>query len=83
MFNGRHNKELFEEYGRWLHYITDVFLPIVDSENGDLRSLPFEGGVMRQPYMTMQIVTCIQNEFKKFLSKERERMTSKLKSKRR
>ena len=43
-----------EECGRWLLYITDIFLPIVDSETGDWRHLPFHGSMMNQPYMTMQ-----------------------------
>ena len=46
-----------EECGRWLLYITDIFLPIVDSETGDWRHLPFHGSMIDQPYMTMQLKT--------------------------
>ena len=45
-------------------YITDIFLPIVDSETGDWRHLPFPGSMMDQPYMTMQILKLIQLNFR-------------------
>jgi len=68
---------VFKDYGKWKRYIVDIFLPIVNSENGDLLSLPFEGGIMHQPYMTMQIITCIQIEFRKYLSAQRKKMFAK------
>lgn len=45
VFNGRYDPELYAEYGHWLMYITDIFLPICDSDSGDFRVLPFSGGV--------------------------------------
>ena len=59
-----------EECGRWLLYITDIFLPIVDSETGDWRHLPFPGSAMDQPYMTMQILKLIQLNFRKHLAEK-------------
>ena len=50
-----------EECGRWLLYITDIFLPIVDSETGDWRHLPFPGSAIDQPYMTMQVLKLKRN----------------------
>lgn len=44
-------------------YITDMYLPICDSETGDFRTLPFPGGVLDQPYMTMQVLKVIQGEY--------------------
>ena len=35
IFRGQRNRVIMEECGRWLLYITDIFLPIVDSETGD------------------------------------------------
>ena len=46
-------------------YITDFYLPICDSDTGDFRTLPFPGGVLDQPYMTMQILKVIQAEYRK------------------
>ena len=77
MFNGRRNDELFKEYGRWLPYITDIFLPLCNSENGDFIALPFSGSLSEQPYMTMQILLLIQNSFKKMLSDKVEKMKAK------
>ena len=61
-----------EECGRWLLYITDIFLPIVDSETGDWRHLPFHGSMMNQPYMTMQVLKLIQLNFRKHLAEKAE-----------
>ena len=61
-----------EECGRWLLYITDIFLPIVDSETGDWRHLPFHGSMMDQPYMTMQVLKLIQLNFRKHLAEKAE-----------
>jgi len=43
VFNGRRSAELYSEYGHWLFYITDIYLPCCDSESGDFRHLPFAG----------------------------------------
>lgn len=49
-------------------YITDFFLPICDSDTGDFKILPFPGGVLDQPYMTMQVLKIIQSEYRKHLN---------------
>ena len=77
LFNGRRSVEIFKEYKRWIPYAVDVFLPICDSESGDLRSLPFPGSLMEQPYMTMQIILTVQGEYKACLSKKREQIRPK------
>ena len=51
-------------------YITDIFLPICDSDTGDFRTLPFSGGVLDQPYMTMQVLKIIQGEYRKNLNEK-------------
>ena len=51
-------------------YITDIFLPICDSDTGDFRTLPFPGGVLDQPYMTMQVLKVIQMEYRKHQSEK-------------
>ena len=68
MFNGRYSPEICNEYREWLPYINDIYLPICDSETGDFRTLPFEGSIMEQPYMTMNILKLIQLNYRKVLS---------------
>ena len=68
MFAGRNGKLVFRENGSWLSYVTALFLPIVDSETGDLRTLPFPGSASDQPYMTMQVIKLIQLNYRKHLA---------------
>lgn len=68
---------MFREYSRWLPYIVDLFLPICNSENGDFMTMPFDGSLAEQPYMTMQILLLIQNNFKQMLSEKVEKMKAK------
>ena len=56
-------------------YITDIYLPICDSDTGDFRTLPFPGGVPDQPYMTMQILKVVQAEYRKHLNEKLKHMT--------
>ncbi len=55
-------------------YITDVYLPICDSETGDFRALPFPGGILDQPYLTMQVLKIIQAEYRKHLNEKVKRI---------
>ena len=55
-------------------YITDIYLPICDSDTGDFRTLPFPGGVLDQPYLTMQVLKVIQGEYRKHLTEKVERL---------
>ena len=68
---------MFREYSQWLPYIVDLFLPICNSENGDFMTMPFDGSLAEQPYMTMQILLLIQNSFKQMLSEKVEKMKAK------
>jgi len=77
VFNGRYDCELYREYGRWLGYITDVYLPICDSENGDFRMLPFKGTIMDQPYMSMQVIRLVQMNYRKHLNENMKRIQAK------
>jgi hypothetical protein len=47
-----------------------VYLPVCDSETGDFRMLPFPGGIMDQPYMSMQIIRLIQLNYRKHLNEK-------------
>lgn len=55
-------------------YITDMYLPICDSETGDFRTLPFPGGILDQPYLTMQVLKIIQSEYRKHLNEKVKRI---------
>ena len=66
---------MYSEYGHWLTYITDVYLPICDSDSGDFRVLPFPGGILDQPYMTMQVLKVIQAEYRKHLNEKAQRLS--------
>ena len=77
MFAGRNSTLIFREHGRLLSYVTDLFLPIVDSETGDLRSLPFPGAATDQPYMTMQVIKLIQLNYRKHLADKMKKIKGK------
>lgn len=77
MFNGRYNQELYKEYEEWLPYITEVFLPMIDSESGDFIHLLYSGGVLEQPYMTMNLIRHIQGVYKKIQSEKIKKMRKK------
>ena len=77
MFNGRYSPEIFNEYREWLPYINDIYLPICDPETGDFRTLPFEGSIMEQPYMTMSILKLIQLNYRKVLSDKMKKKMGK------
>lgn len=77
VFSGHYDKELFYEYRHWLFYITDLFLPIADSQSGDFRALPFGGAMADQPYMTMQVLKIIQSAYRKHLNDNMKRIQSK------
>ena len=77
VFAGRNSKVVFRENGRWLSYVTDLFLPIVDSETGDLRTLPFPGSAADQPYMTKQVIKLIQLNYRKHLADRMKKLKGK------
>ncbi len=74
---GRNNSLLYTECSRWMPYVTDIFLPIADSETGDFISLPFAGTITDQPYMTMQILKLIQLNYRKHLSERMKKIKAK------
>lgn len=78
MFAGRNNALVFKECEKCLPYVTDLFLPIIDSETGDLRTLPFPGSVVDQPYMSMQVIKLIQLNYRKHLSDKMKRVKGKM-----
>lgn len=80
IFNGRKSVDIFKAYSRWIPYIVDVFLPICDGETGNLISMPFSGALMEQPYMTMQVILCVQGEYRAYLSAKVEKLKAQQKS---
>jgi len=72
VFKNHYSKELYDEYREWLPYIIDVYAPIKNSETGDFLNLPFAGGLLDQPYQTMQILKEIQNTYRQVVREENE-----------
>lgn len=73
---------MYDEYKHWLPYIADIYLSICDSETGDFRTLPFEGAIMDQPYMTLNILRIVQTTYRKVLSDKNKEILEKAKHKR-
>lgn len=67
----RIDDEMLIEYKDWLPYITEIFLPCIDSETGDFRHFPFEGSLMDQPHITMQILKLLQLVYRQSINKKR------------
>lgn len=67
--------------------VSEVYLRICDSETGDYRHFPFEGGAMDQPAWTMSVLDLIKLNYKITMSKRRkeesEKMAAKAKTKKR
>lgn len=55
----------------------DLFLPGCDGDNGNFLHLPEEGGMLDQPYMTMQILRAIQGCYQEYLHEKIQKMQSK------
>lgn len=77
VFRGRRNRTVLEECGRWLFYLTDLFLPSIDTETGDFRNPPFPGSMADQPYMTMQLLKLMQLNYRKHLAEKAESLKLK------
>ena len=58
-------------------YITDIYLPLCDSDSGDFRVLTFPGGILDQPYMTMQVLKVIQMEYRKHIAEKNKNLIHK------
>ena len=58
-------------------YITDIYLPLCDSDSGDFRTIPFPGGILDQPYMTMQVLKVIQMEYRKHIAEKNKNLIHK------
>ena len=54
---------------KWLPAIIHLYLPVVDSETGDFRHLPFPGALSDQPHVTMELLRVIQAAFKAEIQK--------------
>ena len=48
-----------------------------DSENGNLNHLPEEGGMLDQPYLTMQVLKVIQGCYQEHLHEKIQKLQSK------
>jgi hypothetical protein len=67
-----------EDVERW-NAVIKLYLSVVDSENGAMHVLPYEGGLLNQPWRTMQVFEVIQSKFQQRLKEENESMERNLK----
>lgn len=77
VFEGKVDKEIYNERRKWLPWIQDVFLPLCDSEHGDFLHYPYGGSLLEQPYVTMQVLRLIQLNYKQVLHKQMEEAMKK------
>lgn len=70
LLENAYDEEMFFEYKEWIPYVTDLALPLINSETGDLLRLPFSGSLMEQPSKTMRLVYIVQATFKEHIKKE-------------
>lgn len=74
---GRNNNLVYKECSKWIPYVTDLYLPIADSETGDFKTLPFEGSIVDQPYMTMQVLKLVQLNYRRHLNEKMKKLKAK------
>jgi hypothetical protein len=67
VLKGQYHNEIWEEYGHWLPYITSLFLPLIDSDNGDFRHFPHGDSLLNEDYITMIILLQIQQVYKAYI----------------
>lgn len=81
VFNNRPDPELFAKHPGILFLIADIYLPYCNSENGDYLNLPFGGGIMNQPYMTMKYLDLIKLNYKLFITEQQKQRMQEMKNK--
>jgi hypothetical protein len=71
IFAGRYrpDNEICVEYHKWIPAIINLYLPIVDSESGDFRHLPFSGSLADQPHVTMELLRIVQLAYRSEVSR--------------
>lgn len=69
---GRITKDLEPYAVKWGMMIRQ-FLLCVNHENATIEHLPYEGGIMEQPYKTMQVFELLQSLFIKQIRKEQNK----------
>lgn len=74
IFNAEYEEEIFKEYGDWRIWITNIFLPLIDTEKGDFRFLPYEGTILDQGFISMAILYVIQSTYRRVQNDKIKRM---------
>lgn len=74
MFSGNSNPETLQEVSEWVFWITNVVMPILDTENGDFRQLPFPGSIIDQPYASFEICKLIQLNYRIHLNNRMKKL---------
>jgi hypothetical protein len=74
VFKGQYESEIFEEYKEWRHWISNIFLPLINTENGDFIHFPYEGGILDQGYISMEILYLLQQCYRKVQYEKMKKM---------
>lgn len=51
----------------WMPWI-ELFLPMINNRHGFFQHLPFSGGYLEQPHVTMRILRTIQSAYYEYLA---------------
>jgi hypothetical protein len=57
------DKEIIEECGHWIPWVSLVFMTCINTRYGFFEHLPFSGAVMDQPVFVMMVLTIMKSEF--------------------
>ena len=80
VFSNNPDTAYYSQHKELLFFITDLYLPFCNSENGDYSQLLVEGGIMEQPYISCKILDRIKLNYKNHISEVREQKEKELKA---
>jgi hypothetical protein len=79
LFEGGHITHDYVPFVQKWGYCVRLFLVSVDHENASLVHLPCSGGVLEQPFRTMQVFEYLQSLFIKYVNKEQKKIKNRAK----
>lgn len=63
------------------YLVSEVYLPSINSETGDMIHFLFEGGIMDQPYWTSRVLDLIKLNYKIMIGEKRKEEAQKMQAK--
>ena len=79
VFNGRAGatNDVCIEYAKWLPYIVQLYLPLIDSESGDFLHFPYPGSLVEQPHITMETLRLVQLNYRIAVREQMKRQSGR------